>query len=59
VAPGIVAMQVEQAGLEVARLVPPLAALVMASRMGATLVTLAEQAGLVVARMEAAPLMVA
>jgi hypothetical protein len=35
-------MQVEQAGLEVARLVPPLAALVMVSQMAAMLVTLAE-----------------
>ncbi len=46
---------VEQAGLEVATLVPPLAALMVAPRMAATLAALAEQAGLMVARMESAP----
>ncbi len=47
----------EQAGLEVATLVPPLAALMVAPRMAVTLAVLAEQAGLVVARMEPAPSM--
>jgi hypothetical protein len=40
----------EQAGLEVARPVPPLAALVLAPQMAATLAMLAEQAGLAVVR---------
>jgi hypothetical protein len=53
------AVLVEQAGLEVARPVPPLVALVVAPWMAATLATLAKQVGLVVARMEAAPSMAA
>jgi hypothetical protein len=49
-APGMVATLAALAGLEVARPVPPLAALVGAPRMAAMLAALVEQAGLVLVR---------